>query len=115
MLDEATSALDENSQEAVQEALNLLIKNSNATVVLVAHRLSTVMNADKIAVIDKGRVLEEGNHDELVKLGGVYATLVNKQNKKKASLLNQKAADEEGTEKKKLGSVDDIDSLLASK
>ncbi|GMH86452.1 hypothetical protein TrST_g3345 [Triparma strigata] len=119
LLDEATSALDENSQEAVQEALNLLISKSNATVVLVAHRLSTVMNADKIAVIDKGAVLEEGTHDELVKLGGIYATLVSKQNKKKASLLNQKGADEmEGSDEKGKGKgkgFDDIDSLLASK
>jgi ATP-binding cassette subfamily B protein len=117
LLDEATSALDENSQEAVQDALNLLIKNLNATVVLVAHRLSTVMNADKIAVIDKGKVLEEGCHEELVKLGGVYATLVSKQNKKKESLLNQKEIDEEEAEGKdsKADSVDNIDALLASK
>ena len=67
----------------VQASLDALIRKGDSTVVLVAHRLSTVMNADKIAVIDKGRVLEEGNHEELVKLGGVYATLVNKQNKKK--------------------------------
>jgi len=60
LLDEATSALDENSQELVQKALDLLIKTSKATVVLVAHRLSTVMNADKICVIDKGKVLEQG-------------------------------------------------------
>ena len=103
----------------MQEALNLLIKKSNATVVLVAHRLSTVMGTDKIAVIDKGKVLEKGNHEELVALGGVYATLVNKQNKKKVSLLNQKATDEEGTAgasaKKKTDSVDNIDLLLASK
>ena len=63
---QATSALDEDSQAAVQTALDKLIASGGATVVLVAHRLSTVMNADKIAVIDKGQVMEEGNHDELL-------------------------------------------------
>merc|ERR1711915_326967 len=71
LLDEATSALDEDSQEAVQTALGDLIRESQSTVVMVAHRLSTVVNADSICVIDKGRVLEQGNHQELAaKAGG---------------------------------------------
>ena len=57
LLDEATSALDENSQEAVQRALSTLIAESNATVVLVAHRLSTIVGADQIAVLAKGGTL----------------------------------------------------------
>lgn len=113
LLDEATSALDENSQEAVQEALSTLIAESNATVVLVAHRLSTVVNADSICVIDKGTVLEQGNHDELVALGGIYATMVEKQLKKKADLIEQdKKDDGEGTG---TSSADDINALLDSK
>ena len=89
LLDEATSALDEDSQAAVQSALDKLIATGGATVVLVAHRLSTVMNADKIAVIDKGQVMEEGSHDELLVKNGIYATLVRKQLAKKASVLDQ--------------------------
>jgi len=110
LLDEATSALDENSQTLVQEALDLLIKTSKATVILVAHRLSTVMNADKIAVIDKGKVLEEGTHQELCALNGVYSTLVHKQNKKRANELNQ-----DGGQPNRSGSVDEIDKLMADK
>ena len=94
LLDEATSALDENSQEAVQKALNTLISESNATVVVVAHRLSTVMNSDNIVVIDKGIALEQGNHQDLVDQGGVYASMVQKQNKMKANELNEKKNEE---------------------
>ena len=77
LLDEATSALDEDSQAAVQAALDGLISavagargGRAATVVLVAHRLSTVMGAHKIAVIDAGSVVEEGSHDALLARGG---------------------------------------------
>jgi ABC-type multidrug transport system fused ATPase/permease subunit len=113
LLDEATSALDENSQEAVQQALSTLIAESNATVVLVAHRLSTVMNADSIVVIDKGVALEQGNHDELVEKGGIYASMVQKQNKKKANELDQKKeGKDKGAPGKGKKALDDIDSLL---
>eukprot|EP00977_Amphora_coffeiformis_P012640 scaffold3185_cov161-Amphora_coffeaeformis.AAC.6 len=108
LLDEATSALDENSQELVQEALANLIAESNATVVLVAHRLSTVQNADSICVIDKGTVLEQGNHDELLALGGIYSTMVQKQHKKKTDQLDQ----EKVKTYKKEKAADDIDALL---
>ena len=87
LLDEATSALDEDSQAAVQASLDALIAEGGATVVLVAHRLSTVMNAHKIAVVDKGGVIEEGDHAALVAAGGVYAALVQKQTAKRAALL----------------------------
>merc|ERR1712070_184760 len=117
LLDEATSALDENSQEAVHKALAHLIAESNATVVLVAHRLSTVVNADSICVIDNGTVLEQGNHDELIAHGGIYASLVEKQIKKKADLLEQ---EEQGlaskeTKENKEASLDDINALLETK
>jgi len=119
LLDEATSALDENSQEAVHNALSNLIAESHATVVLVAHRLSTVVNADSICVVDQGSVLEQGNHDELVAKGGVYASMVAKQIKKKSDLLEQEEAqhghrgDPGGEEKK--STFDDIDALLSDK
>jgi ABC-type multidrug transport system fused ATPase/permease subunit len=108
LLDEATSALDEHSQEAVQKALANLIAESNATVVLVAHRLSTVVNADSICVIDKGAVLEQGNHEELVAKGGIYASMVEKQTKKKADLIDQ-----EKDNSSEIVASDDIDALLA--
>eukprot|EP00529_Nitzschia_sp_RCC80_P008555 CAMPEP_0113454296 /NCGR_PEP_ID=MMETSP0014_2-20120614/7790_1 /TAXON_ID=2857 /ORGANISM="Nitzschia sp." /LENGTH=1145 /DNA_ID=CAMNT_0000345697 /DNA_START=149 /DNA_END=3586 /DNA_ORIENTATION=- /assembly_acc=CAM_ASM_000159 len=118
LLDEATSALDENSQEAVQKALANLIEESQATVVLVAHRLSTVVNADSICVIDKGSVLEQGNHDELVAHGGIYASMVEKQLKKKEDVLdqdgkkNQQGGGAEKNKNKTSASADDIDALL---
>lgn len=88
LLDEATSALDENSQDAVQKALDILITESGATVVVVAHRLSTVARADSIVVIEQGVALEQGTHNELVDKGGVYASMVQKQNKMKTNELN---------------------------
>jgi ABC-type multidrug transport system ATPase subunit len=102
---------DEVSQEAVQQALATLIAESNATVVLVAHRLSTVVNADSICVIDKGTVLEQGNHEELVAKGDIYASMVEKQLKKKADLIDQ---DSDEAQKNKVA-ADDIDALLADK
>ena len=77
ILDEATSALDSESEYIVQQAIN---KNlTGRTVLLIAHRLSTVEKADKILVIEKGKIVEEGKHQDLVDLGGVYSTLVKRQ------------------------------------
>ena len=73
LLDEATSSLDSDSEKKVQIALDKLIKNKPALV--IAHRLSTVRNVDKIYVIDKGTVVEEGNHDSLIKNDGLYSFL----------------------------------------
>lgn len=75
LLDEATSALDTRSEKIVQRALDNA--KVGRTVVMVAHRLSTVRDADVIIVVNKGVVLEAGNHDELMALeGGEYAKLV---------------------------------------
>lgn len=71
ILDEATSALDTASEYAVQETIEKLDKN--VTRLVVAHRLSTIRNADQILVIENGKLVESGKHDELVKLGGFYA------------------------------------------
>ena len=76
ILDEATSALDNESESIVQEAIDRLMVSKDHTVVVIAHRLSTVRNADKIALIADGRVLEFGSHDELVqKSDGRYKRL----------------------------------------
>jgi subfamily B ATP-binding cassette protein MsbA len=76
-LDEATSALDSASEQVVQEALDRLM--ANRTTLVVAHRLSTVVNADRIVVIAAGQVLEAGRHSELLARGGLYADLVSTQ------------------------------------
>ena len=73
LLDEATSSLDSESEKKVQIALDKLIKNKTALV--IAHRLSTVRNVDIIYVIDKGIVVEEGDHDSLIKKNGLYSFL----------------------------------------
>ncbi len=73
ILDEATSALDTESERYIQEALESL--QANRTSIVVAHRLSTIEKSDQIAVIDDGRVVESGNHQELLESGGAYAQL----------------------------------------
>ncbi len=74
ILDEATSALDTESEKLVQDALNKLLKGR--TSVVIAHRLSTIHNADKIIVVDHGRIAEQGTHAELMARGGIYAKLI---------------------------------------
>ena len=77
ILDEATSALDTESEKLVQDALNKLLVGR--TSVVIAHRLSTIHNADKIIVVDHGRVAEQGTHTELLAKGGIYAKLIEMQ------------------------------------
>jgi len=80
LLDEATSALDTESEMLVQGAINNLIEQQDLTVVIVAHRLSTVKKADKICVVQDGIIVEEGTHDELIRLtAGRYRQLVKHQ------------------------------------
>ena len=75
LLDEATSALDNEVQSIVTGALDKL----NCTRIVIAHRLSTIASADLIYVIDAGRVVEHGNYDELMELGGVFSELAKRQ------------------------------------
>jgi ATP-binding cassette subfamily B protein len=80
LLDEATSALDAESEWAVKEAIDNLLKTSDKrSVLIIAHRLSTVQNADEVIVIHKGRVVERGNHNDLIARDGVYKKLVSRQ------------------------------------
>lgn len=77
ILDEATSALDAESEYLVQEALEKLMENR--TTIIIAHRLSTVRKADKILVVEGGQIIEQGNHNQLMEVEGVYSNLVNLQ------------------------------------
>jgi ATP-binding cassette subfamily B protein len=73
LLDEATSALDAESERLVQDALERLM--ATRTTLVIAHRLATVRQADRIIVMDHGRIVEEGRHDDLARAGGLYARL----------------------------------------
>jgi len=75
--DEATNALDANNEKVIMENLNAFFQGK--TVVVVAHRLSTVKNADNIVVLEKGKIVEQGTHKELAALKGVYYELVKNQ------------------------------------
>lgn len=103
ILDEATSALDNKSEAIVQKALENLMKNR--TVFVIAHRLSTVQNADKIVVINEGRIVETGTHDQLMQEGnGAYRALYNAQfktKKKDAKAEDKTHADDKETSDEK--------------
>ena len=90
LLDEATASLDPDNEVAVQAAISNLIKNK--TVIVVAHKLKNVVGANKIVVLDKGKVVELGKHEELLSLGGIYKSLWDYQEKSKhwqiANMLN---------------------------
>jgi ATP-binding cassette subfamily B protein len=75
--DEATSALDTNNEKIIMEKLNIFFKNK--TVLTIAHRLSTVINADQIIVLDKGMIVEIGTHSQLTNKKGFYFGLVKNQ------------------------------------
>lgn len=80
ILDEATSALDTESEKLVQQALTRMLKGR--TSVIIAHRLSTIQHADKIIVIDEGRIAEQGTHEQLIDRKGIYAKLIEMQSLK---------------------------------
>ncbi|THD22088.1 Multidrug resistance protein 1 [Fasciola hepatica] len=98
LLDEATSALDTRSERVVQEALDQA--SAGRTVVVVAHRLTTVRNADLIMVLDKGVIREKGTHDELVERNGLYAAMLHIQKQ---------------TDKNQLGEAEPVDDIGLSK
>jgi ATP-binding cassette subfamily B protein len=77
ILDEATSSLDATSEHLIQQALETLLRGR--TSLIIAHRLSTILGADKILVLDRGQLVEMGRHDELLRQGGLYATLYHQQ------------------------------------
>jgi ATP-binding cassette subfamily B (MDR/TAP) protein 1 len=79
LLDEATSALDSESEKLVQAAIDNILEEGGRTTITIAHRLSTIQNADLICVVNKGRVIEQGTHWELLKLNGTYSELVYQQ------------------------------------
>ena len=74
LLDEATSALDTESERLVQESLETIMKGR--TTLVVAHRLSTILNSDKIIVMDNGKIVEEGTHHSLLAKDGIYPKLI---------------------------------------
>lgn len=77
ILDEATSALDSDIEASIQQSLQTLMHNK--TVIAIAHRLSTIAAMDRLIVLDKGQIVEEGHHSELLARGGLYARLWNHQ------------------------------------
>jgi subfamily B ATP-binding cassette protein MsbA len=84
LLDEATAALDSESEKAVQNALDVLC--IGRTVVVIAHRLQTIQRADKICVVEGGRIVEEGTHEQLLARNGRYAFLHSVQFRESAEL-----------------------------
>ena len=79
ILDEATSSLDSHTENHIQESLNLLIADRSTTIIAIAHRLSTLKHMDRIIVLDKGKIIEDGTHEELIKTGGYYQSMWNMQ------------------------------------
>ena len=79
IFDEATSALDAESEYQVQHAIDELIKNSNKSVIIIAHRLSTSRHCPRIVVLQNGKGVEQGNHHELLALNGTYKALIERQ------------------------------------
>ena len=77
LLDEATSSLDAETEDKIQKAINLLTKNR--TTIVIAHRLSTILNSDRIYVIDSGKIIDKGNHTELLANSKTYKNFYDKQ------------------------------------
>ena len=90
ILDEATSALDSISESSIQNALDILMKGR--TSIVIAHRLSTILQADRILVISDGKIAEEGTHEELIAMNGVYKQLYETQFRKVIEMENEKSA-----------------------
>ena len=94
LLDEATSSLDVENESQVQEALSNLL--AGKTVIVIAHRMRTVMNADKIVVLDEGRIVEQGSPAELLEQNGLFSRMVKLQSESSGwSLVGTKASGED--------------------
>jgi ATP-binding cassette subfamily B protein len=78
ILDEATASVDADNEHYIQEAISELCRGK--TLIVIAHRLNTIRNADMILVIENGSVVEQGRHEDLMKLNGLYAKFVERQN-----------------------------------
>lgn len=87
ILDEATSSLDSKTESQIQNTINSLINKK--TTITIAHRLSTIISADLILVLNKGEIIEQGKHEELLKLNGFYKSLWDVQRKKQSEILDQ--------------------------
>jgi ATP-binding cassette, subfamily B (MDR/TAP), member 1 len=98
ILDEATSALDSESEAAVQQALDGVMSQRNATTIVIAHRLSTIKGADVIAVVKDGQIVETGSHSELLARNGVYASLVEAQQVKSHQEEDTESKSESGSQ-----------------
>lgn len=105
LLDEATSALDPHAEGIVQQALDSASKNR--TTVVIAHKLATIRNADNIVVMNKGKIVEQGKHDELVALGGNYAKLVKAQDLS----VKEKGSTDESSEDDSTEAAEPVQSL----
>ena len=87
LLDEATSALDSESEKLVQDALDRAMKGR--TVIFIAHRMSTIINADKIVIVENGRVAQHGTHEELLERSTFYSSVCSMQSLEKNSSKNE--------------------------
>jgi ATP-binding cassette subfamily B protein len=94
LLDEATSALDSHTERDIQEALDRVSKNR--TTLVIAHRLSTIVGADEILVLDQGAIIERGTHQQLLVLGGLYASMWNRQREAEMAREILAEVDEQG-------------------
>ncbi|MDR0774553.1 MAG: ATP-binding cassette domain-containing protein [Rickettsia sp.] len=75
ILDEATSALDSPTEALIQKSINEVLETTNATTIVIAHRLSTLLHMDRILVFERGKIVEDGTHTMLITKGGIYKTL----------------------------------------
>jgi ATP-binding cassette, subfamily B, multidrug efflux pump len=91
VLDEATSALDSEVEAAIQSSLGTLMQGR--TVIAIAHRLSTIAQMDRLVVLDRGRIVEQGSHDELLRRNGHYASLWQRQSGGFIDVADQQAAE----------------------
>ncbi|GKT51747.1 leptomycin B resistance protein pmd1 [Colletotrichum spaethianum] len=106
LLDEATSALDPHAEGIVQQALDSVSKDR--TTIVIAHKLATIRNADNIVVMSKGKIIEQGKHDDLVALNGAYAKLVKAQDLS----VEKKDATDENTDDEVTATVEPVQSLV---